>query len=341
MIDSGEGWLGKLTGTAAHKHAWGKSANNPAQFYDLASLTKIIVTNSLLLELMKDTTLSLDQFREEKIRAYLPLAPKELKDIEIGAVWNHCANFESHFYLDPLKSRSPYNGARPAMWTYILEESAKKLNASQEDCVYSDLDYWVLGAILESYYKQDLRDLWQNYKKKHSLPANDLVYGPVKEFVIPTESRHPAGVVNDDNACFMQGIAPHAGLFGSAEALWAWMLHMQDLHDKDEELRDYFSPRGTNRFWCGWDRPTGDKSQAGEGASKEHVIGHLGYTGTALWWDPSLKVGGLLLTNRVHPSHTEESRKEIQILRSKFFSVLWQHNRDEVWKLFLQENSKA
>lgn len=168
-----------------------------------------------------------------------------------------------------------------------------------------------------------------------------MVFGPLKEHVIPTETRHPAGQVNDDNACFMQEVAPHAGLFSSIDALWDWMLHMQDIYDKDESIRDYFIPQRANRFWCGWDRPTGDKSQAGEGASREHVIGHLGFTGTALWWDPSLKLGGILLTNRVYPSHSDQSRAEIQALRSEFFSILWVQNKDELWKLFLSEKMKA
>jgi CubicO group peptidase (beta-lactamase class C family) len=105
------------------------------------------------------------------------------------------------------------------------------------------------------------------------------------------------------------------------------------------KVKCYFSPQHTHRFWCGWDRPTGQDTQAGKGASADTVLGHLGYTGTALWWDPALNLGGTLLTNRIYPSHQEASMEEIRYLRVKFFSLLWQNNRRELWKTLADQKS--
>lgn len=331
MIESGSGWAGKLQDRPSYILSWGKSQENPSLFYDLASLTKVIVTGSLLLELCLELKKTLEDFRSLTLDTFLAQAPAPLAKLTLGEVWDHRAGLKSHFSLDPLKSRLPFAGSRQELWVYILDQISQQGINDSKDCIYSDLDFWVLGALLETHYKKDLKELWQDYKKKYSLASNDLVYGPLKEDVVATETRHAAGVVNDDNACFMQGIAPHAGLFATAEAVWDWMLLMQFHYDKNPALQSYFVPQGDNRFWCGWDRPSEELSQAGEGAPRDEVLGHLGYTGTALWWDPVTRWGGLLLTNRVYPSHTDASREEIKALRVKFFTLLWHENRDELW----------
>lgn len=338
MIESGQGCLGNLKGAPTFSLAWGRSQNDSDLFYDLASLTKVVLTNSLLLQFLKDSKLSVAKFRESQLSSFLKQAPSRLQNLKIGNIWDHRAGMQSHFLLDPLKSRMAYSGDRNALWKFVLEQVSVHLSEDAEEVVYSDLDYWILGALLENFYRKDLRELWQDFKKTHALPSNDLVFGPLKENVIPSETRHSLGVVNDDNACFMQGIAPHAGLFSTKGALWSWMQLMHKFYVEDQEYADFFVPAHEHRFWCGWDRPSGELTQAGTGASEEHVIGHLGYTGTALWWNPMSGLGGLLLTNRVYPSHCEESRQSIKLLRNKFFSVLWASNSRDVWDAFLKEN---
>ncbi|MEZ4815649.1 MAG: serine hydrolase [Bdellovibrionota bacterium] len=335
MIESGTGWAGKLDDRPSHIVAWGRSKASPSLFYDLASLTKVVVTNSLILDLCVDLKKSIGEFRKLSLKDLLPSAPQGLLPLKISSIWDHRAGLKSHFLLDPLKSRQAFKGSREELWDFVLKQVAAEGISHGDETVYSDLDYWVLGAVLETYYKKNLSELWQLYKKKYALPSNDLILGSVApEAAVPTESRHPSGVVNDDNAFFMQGIAPHAGLFSTAEALWDWMRLMQNFYDKNPEFKEYFIPVTETRFWCGWDRPSEAKTQAGEGASREEVLGHLGFTGTALWWNPLNKWGALLLTNRVHPSHSEESRQEIGDLRVKFFSMLWHVNREELFNAF-------
>lgn len=332
MIESGTGYAGKLDDRPNYILSWGRSKDNPALFYDLASLTKVVVTNSLLLELCLDLKKTPQELKEFNVGVFLTRAPEPLRKLKFGEVWEHRAGLHSHFHLDPLKSRQAFSGSRTALWDFVLGEISAQGMSDLRECVYSDLDYWVLGAVLETYYKKDLRELWQDYKKKYSLPSNDLMYGPIKEASAPTETRHPEGIVNDDNAFFMQGISPHAGLFSTAEALWEWMRLMQYFYDKFPTLESYFIPQSDQRFWCGWDRPSEEKTQAGDGAPREEVLGHLGFTGTALWWNPLSRWGGLLLTNRVYPSHNEKSKEAICELRNRFFSVLWHSNREEMWK---------
>jgi CubicO group peptidase (beta-lactamase class C family) len=337
MIESGVGFAGKLGSPPEYYLSWGRSKKE-SLFYDLASLTKIILTNSLLLELMLEQKKTLTEFRLLEVGSILKTAPEFIQKMTIASLWDHCSGLKAHFYLDPLKSRSSFKGDRSALWSYVLKQIESEMGAPAEtnsaECVYSDLNFWVLGAVLETYYQKDLRSLWQDFKKKHSLAANDLVLGPVKNNAIPTEKRHQSGVVNDDNAVFMQEIAPHAGLFSTIEAVWEW-LNLMNTWVSRKELEPYFTPQTKGRFWCGWDRPSSEKTLAGEGADKAVVLGHLGFTGTALWWNPLTKWGGILLTNRVFPS-ADQNQTEIRDLRIKFFTLLWHNNRKELWKA-LQE----
>ena len=68
-------------------------------------------------------------------------------------------------------------------------------------------------------------------------------------------------------------------------------------------IRAFWQPSGVpDSTWrLGWDGPARTKSLAGELLARD-AVGHLGYTGTALWIDPHQATFVVLLTNRVHPT---------------------------------------
>jgi CubicO group peptidase (beta-lactamase class C family) len=336
MIESGVAVAGVLAKVPEYEHDWGK-ADAASAYFDLASLTKVVVTNSLLLELISDLGLSVVGFRKKRVGNFLPQASEAIKKISIEKIWDHTSGLRDHFLLNSA-ARSHFSGTREELWSFVLkkinEDMKKSSPAKAGVCVYSDLNYWILGAILETHFNKDLSMLWQEFKKKYSLPTSDLIFG-TKKVAMRTEQRHAVGEVNDDNAFFMQQIAPHSGVFGTSAGVWKWMSLMQNWRDTRPELESYFTPKGKGRFWCGWDRPTGEKTLAGKGANPASVIGHLGYTGTALWWDPLTKWGGILLTNRIFPS-ADQNQTEIRELRIKFFTLLWHNKRKELWKVLLE-----
>ena len=118
--------------------------------------------------------------------------------------------------------------------------------------------------------------------------------------------------MHDENAAALGGVAAHAGLFGTADAVGRaarWWLN---------EILDAVSPRkqavvrrfvqkssvpGSSRA-LGWDTmlPT---SSCGTRLSAQ-AIGHTGFTGTSLWIDPALDLYVVFLSNRVHPSRGGE-----------------------------------
>jgi len=117
------------------------------------------------------------------------------------------------------------------------------------------------------------------------------------------------GMVHDENAFAMGGVAGHAGLFGSAGAVHRLTRSL---------LRAYFGqstaevlPGALVRLFLtrqeqagrtlGFDCPASRGASCGRHFDSSSV-GHLGFTGTSLWIDLKRRISVILLTNRVHPS---------------------------------------
>lgn len=114
------------------------------------------------------------------------------------------------------------------------------------------------------------------------------------------------GDVDDDNAWAMDGVAGHAGLFGTGESLGRFgQLLLEELEGagrlapatlwSQARLRDPHTP-GSERT-LGFDTVSASGSSAGRFMSTR-AIGHLGFTGTSLWIDPERALVVALVTNR-------------------------------------------
>jgi CubicO group peptidase (beta-lactamase class C family) len=184
--------------------------------------------------------------------------------------------------------------------------------------VYSDLGFMLLGRLVEQVSGMPLDRF-----------LTDRVYGPMglaDLFFIPLAKRTPPrhafaatelcplrcrlliGEVHDDNAWYAGGVDGHAGLFGTAEAVFR-LLRRLVAEDAGRIAEPVFSGRmltemlrgsPPHHFSLGFDRPSTEKSSAGRYFSKASV-GHLGFTGVSFWLDPAADVTVILLTNRVHP----------------------------------------
>ena len=109
--------------------------------------------------------------------------------------------------------------------------------------------------------------------------------------------------VEDENAHALGGVAGHAGLFGTAEQTAAVMDILCRCLAGDgpwpfEAVRPLFNERPGSGRTAGFDTPSGPDSAAGAN-HPSGLVGHLGFTGTSLWWHPEQNSGVVLLTNRV------------------------------------------
>jgi CubicO group peptidase (beta-lactamase class C family) len=145
-----------------------------------------------------------------------------------------------------------------------------------------------------------------------------------KARIAPTEydewrGRLLVGDVHDENAAALGGIAGHAGLFGTAGAVGSSARHLLQVLDgragvfRRATLEEFITRRadvpGSSRA-LGWDTmlPT---SSCGTKMSAR-AFGHTGFTGTSLWIDPEKDVYVVLLTNRVHPTRSNEAIKHVR-----------------------------
>jgi serine-type D-Ala-D-Ala carboxypeptidase len=131
------------------------------------------------------------------------------------------------------------------------------------------------------------------------------------------------GEVQDENASILGGIAPHAGLFSTAADLAKYAHAILSgghpiLRPQTIALftRRESAPPGTSRA-LGWDTPS-VPSQSGKYFSPQSY-GHLGYTGTSLWIDPTRQLSITLLTNRTWPDCSNHS---IKTLRPEFHDTI-------------------
>ncbi len=114
------------------------------------------------------------------------------------------------------------------------------------------------------------------------------------------------GLVDDDNAFALGGIAGHAGLFGTARAVAIAGARFLEECEGARRIgpavlaRAFCGPSGPGGRGLAWDRPSG-KSSLGAilGKGPRGAIGHLGYTGTSLWIDCDRRVVVALCSNRV------------------------------------------
>jgi CubicO group peptidase (beta-lactamase class C family) len=131
------------------------------------------------------------------------------------------------------------------------------------------------------------------------------------------------GEVQDENAFVLGGVAPHAGLFSTAEDLASFAHALLNggrpiLRPETVALftRRESTPPGTSRA-LGWDTPS-TPSQTGNFFGPRSY-GHLGYTGTSLWIDPDRQLSITLLTNRTWPDCANQAIKQI---RPKFHDAV-------------------
>jgi CubicO group peptidase (beta-lactamase class C family) len=90
-----------------------------------------------------------------------------------------------------------------------------------------------------------------------------------------------------------------SGVLTFAAAVLDALIGRGPLAPADVEWLMRARPGGTLR--AGFDGKSEHGPSAGSSFGR-NAVGHLGFTGTSLWIDPTAAVAVVLLTNRVHPS---------------------------------------
>lgn len=120
------------------------------------------------------------------------------------------------------------------------------------------------------------------------------------------------GIVHDENADVLGGVAGHAGVFSTASDLAKFCRNILDKSGSGLISRNLIEESFKNQT-AGMNEARGLGWQIIEYDSiKSTVVGHLGFTGTSIWIDPKRGTYVILLTNRVHPSRENTNIQEIR-----------------------------
>jgi beta-N-acetylhexosaminidase len=308
-------------------HPFGRltyDAKSPAvkssTIYDVASLTKPLVTTAAIMTLAAQGALDLDA----PISRYLPEwrrgpNPAWRKEVTVRDLLLHDSGLPAH--------RDYFKTARNSR-EVLQSIFAEPLVAEPETKIeYSDLGFILLGEIVERLTGRRL-DEFTRQEIFAPLGMNHSLFSPprtMRAHIAPTEDdttfrkRQLQGEVDDANAFAMGGIAGHAGLFTTANdvAVFAQMMLNGGIYAHQRifsrELIGEFTERqpiGDSARALGWDVPTANSS-SGHYFSNQ-TYGHNGFTGTSIWIDPQKDLFVILLTNRVYPSAANEKIKQVR-----------------------------
>jgi CubicO group peptidase (beta-lactamase class C family) len=325
--------LVRFRGAVTFHHAFGLAAGSPVPepasletIYDLASLTKPLATATAMLCLAQDRRVDL----EAPVHHHLTeLRHSPIGDATLVHLLSHTAGLPGWrpFYeqvAERDKIQPGFLGSQAARnYVLMLIRDEPLLAPPGRQALYSDLGFMLLGMLIERVAGVSLARFVRErvYQRLKADPlgfvTGDGLQPPLNR-VAPTEEdrwrgRLLRGEVHDENAYALGGMAGHAGLFGTASAVvtvagcWlAAVLGRESMLDRDLVRRFVGSrDRLPDSSWAmGWDTPS-EPSSSGTKFSPR-AFGHLGYTGTSLWVDPERELEVVLLSNRVHPTRTNE-----------------------------------
>lgn len=276
--------------------------------YDVASLTKVVATTCAIMHLAEEGRLRLD----DPIARYIPqFGTDTIKaSITIKHVLTHTTGLPG-----PLKLYQDYQG-EASIIEGICTQSLLFQPGTQ--ILYSDLGYILLGHIVQQISSLNLHQ-YTHAILFEPLGMLDTMFLPpahLKHCIAPTEYVEwrgglVHGIVHDENAWAMGGIAGHAGLFSIIEDLGRFccmllqqgqygtrqilqaksVAHMQSLHITNAD----------ESFGLGW--MVNAPYFMGQLANNA-TFGHTGFTGTSLLLNSTHQVAVVLLTNRVCPSRS-------------------------------------
>ncbi len=296
----------------------GQDAVHPTTLFDLASLTKAVATTTIAMLLYERGLLDLEAPVSAIVPEFTTDAARDPRrqEVTLRMLLTHSSGLPAHekFFL---KARTRAELLEAAFTTPLAVDPATRTE-------YSDIGFIILGTALERLADESL-DRFSQREIFAPLAMTHTTFNPPLEIrakIPPTADdqtfrrRIIQGEVQDENASVLGGVAPHAGLFSTAEDLARFaqaMLNRGGPILRPETVavftRRESTPPGTSRA-LGWDTPS-PPSQSGKYFSPQS-FGHLGYTGTSLWLDPTRQLSITLLTNRTWPDCTNQAIKQIR-----------------------------
>lgn len=283
--------------------------------YDMASLTKMICTNTVILKLIELNKLSIDQ----PLNYYLP--EFEDKQVTIRHLLTHTSGINPY-----IKNRNNLNQKD-------LKQAILKLHSDEtrgSHVKYTDTGTILLGFLIEKIYEKDLHDVFQKEVLTPLKMTDSFFTGFDKKRAAPTEITATRGLikgeVHDPKAFVLKEHCGSAGLFSTLDDTIKFTQMMlnkgkvgHDIFLNEKTItnleQDYTNGNPKARS-LGWDLIE---------TNQNNLLYHTGYTGTFIMIDLKKREAFIFLSNRVHPTDNREEYIEL---------------RDHLIEIYLNETTK-
>lgn len=272
--------------------------------YDIASLTKLLVTNTLISFLIEQEKVKLD----DPVKKYLPNFKYD--NINILHLLTHSSGLKVLYTKDILKSIEDF---------YNLDIEFEV----GTDVAYRDINFILLGFIVEKIYKKKIDKLAKEliFDK---LNMNNTMYKPKdKNRCVPTED-NIKGEVQDWKARFLKSVAGHAGVFSNVVDIAKFLevilnngIYNQEYFISSNLIDLWFTPLFMDneniRRTIGWIYAKSTPS-CKEFVSDDSVF-HTGYPGNHIIIDRGNDLAFIFLSNATYPTGSKESivNKRVEI----------------------------
>ena len=271
--------------------------------FDLASLTKPFGTTLAVMRLVERGAIKLDAPLGRYLKEF---RDKQYDEITIKRLLTHSAGLAAY----------PPNGTVSAGFPRAASAIAKlPLDYPPGSAFqYSDTGFILLAEVVRRVSGTPL-DRYLEKTVFKPLGLNDTSFHPKAGAlgrVAPTEFVNGLllrGEVHDQRARLLGGVAGHAGMFSTSADLSRIIRMLLNRGTLDRHR--IFEPATVKEMWepapdskgsraLGWD-VSSSFSKTMAPFFPEGSVGHLGFTGTAVWIDPPTRSYVIVLTNRVHP----------------------------------------
>ncbi|HEX7152476.1 MAG TPA: serine hydrolase domain-containing protein [Thermoanaerobaculia bacterium] len=283
------GTLDGITESGAHGHAVAvplRIAATESTIYDCASITKPLVTGTLILQAVAEGRITLeDEYRGSTFRELLTHTSGLKAWLPLYAMGDYLQAIEQHGREAERGTRVMYSDLNFILLHHAIEELFGDYVTAAKERIFAPLD------LRDAYFhppKQLLSRIagteWGQRFEAGMCATRSIAFTGFRQGLM-------WGETNDGNSHHAGGTAGNAGLFATARDVYriAQAFARGELVPRelvDEATREQAAGRG-----LAW-------QLAGPGLSSASY-GHMGFTGTSVWTDGDRIA--VLLTNRVHP----------------------------------------
>ncbi|BCS53097.1 serine hydrolase [Geobacter sp. SVR] len=302
---------------------------NDRTLFDIASLTKVFATTPAVMKLLEEGRISL---MDPLTRWFPEFEGTGREDITILNLLTHTSGLDD----------TSFNNE--ATLSAAIQKAAFRKNGKipGSSFKYADINFILLGELVRRVTGTTL-DTFCREQIYGPLEMHSTTFLPGPEFattIAPTQNASHtlvSGVVQDENARRLGGIAGHAGLFSSASDLarFSRLLlrggtldgrHIFSERVVAQMTAPYFYGNGAIVRGLGWDIESPFSAPRGSFFS-EMSFGHTGYSGSSVWIDPQRDLFVILLTIRLDYRDTRQFNRLRSDISTLAAAAFWPSGR--------------